>query len=438
MKTINCQLLVILCLNLVICLQAQPGPSIGLNNQPLSSDIICPEPVFTGSFYTSGYAVGSTVADFKLYGISGDSLVLSQALGSGKPVLLVSGSLTCPIFRNKLSVLNQVVSAYAGLLDVYVIYTLEAHPTDTSVYFGYINITSQNQTDGILFASPNTYGERKALADTLVQNYSLSAPLFLDGPCNPWWRNFGPAPNNAYVIRPNGTVAIQHGWFDRSPRNIFCELDTFLGVTSGLCTTGSSGGSFTLTIINQIATGIAGNTLYAYMDLINNSSQDCEIDIVKLQKQLPSGWETSFCADICYGTQDDSIRIVLPAGDTMHFSLDYFTTQIPDTGNVRLGFRNVQQPNNQYAFWTKGDTRTPVSAAGEGELNEEIRIYPNPFSHCFNLQKAGGLNYSIWTVNGQLISSGLISDSGDVCLDVPNGVYIIEVENNRQRLIRLD
>jgi hypothetical protein len=420
-----------------IQLNAQPAPFIGLNSVPQSVDAICPEPVFNGSFNTSGYVVGTTVGDFKLYGMNGDSLTLSQALSSGKPVLLVSGSLTCPIFRNKIPVINQVVSTYSGVLDVYVIYTLEAHPTDTSVYFGYVNITSQNQTDGILFPSPLSYGERKALVDTLLQRHSLTAPVFLDGPCNPWWKHFGPAPNNAYVIRPDGTVAIHHGWFDRSPRNIFCELDTFLGINSGLCNTSGSGGSFALNILNQTATGTPAATLYAYIDIVNTSAQDCQIDIMKLQKQLPGGWESSFCADICYGIQDDSIRITLPAGDTMHFSLDFFTTSLPDTGNIRLGFRNAQHPNNQLAFWTKGDTRNSVSNKDADAITISKSIAPNPFKDCFEISDSEGMPYVVWTMEGRVAASGVVSELGRVCPNLLEGSYILEVNSIPYRIVRL-
>jgi len=160
---------------------------------------------------------------------------------------------------------------------------------------------------------------------------------------------------------------------------IFCELDTLLGVTSGLCNS-TTGGSFTINIVNQTAMGALGSTLYAFVDVLNSGTNDCEIDIFKLQQQLPTGLVTSFCADICYSTQDDSIRILFPAGDTMHFSLDCFTTRLADTGNVRLGFRNVDQPNNQYVFWCIGDTGMPVNSLLSLTNTLSLNVYPNPFS----------------------------------------------------------
>jgi len=436
MKTKIYYVLLLLLSLIFVLLKAQPAPFIGLNALPQMGDPICSEPVFTGSFFTSGYAVGATVSDFKLYKINGDSVTLSQVLGGGKPVLLVSGSLTCPVFRNKLADIQQVATAYAGLLEVFIVYTIEAHPTDTSVYYGYINTTSQNQTDGILFPSPLNYGQRVALADTLIQKYGVSVPVLIDGTCNEWWKHYGPAPNNAYVIRPNGTVAIHHGWFDRSPRNIFCELDTFLGVTSGLCNMGSTSGGFTLNILNQVSTGSPGSVLYNYIDIINNSTQDCEIDINKIQQMIPVGWKTAFCADICYSTQEDSIRILLLAGDTMHFSLDYFTGAIPDTGNIRLGFRNVNNPSNQFAFWTKGDTRTSTHAVDLAPTKDVVQVFPNPFNRCFSIPGKAFTPFSIWNSEGRQIQSGTTSEEGQICTeDITEGIYFLHIENIVKKVI---
>jgi hypothetical protein len=50
----------------------------------------------------------------------------------------------------------------------------------------------------------------------------------LDGSCNAWWLNFGPAPNNAYLIKPDGTVAVKHGWFDKPPADMTHDIDSVL------------------------------------------------------------------------------------------------------------------------------------------------------------------------------------------------------------------
>src|SRR4051794_19849988 len=97
--------------------QAQLLPSIGLTTQPANSATLCEPPYYTGSFYTSGYQVGDTVPDFKLYSLSGDSLILSQQLQLHKPVLLIAGSLTCPVFRSKVPIINQVMATYGASIN---------------------------------------------------------------------------------------------------------------------------------------------------------------------------------------------------------------------------------------------------------------------------------------------------------------------------------
>src|SRR6187551_3614807 len=115
---------------LSIITDAQPvlKPSIGLNALPSDNDNICNEPLFLGSFFSSGLQAGDTAYDFTLFDMNGDSLHLADLLNQGKPVLLVAGSYTCPVFRGKVDVINDVMSTYAGQLNAYVIYTLEAHP----------------------------------------------------------------------------------------------------------------------------------------------------------------------------------------------------------------------------------------------------------------------------------------------------------------------
>lgn len=303
-------------------------------------------------------------------------MVLSERLATGKPVLLIAGSLTCPVFMGKIPTINQVISTYGNQVEVYVVYTLEAHPTDTSVYFGYVNIGTANQNAGILFPQPLTYGARKHMADTMSYWATLNAQVLLDGPCNPWWSTFGPAPNNAYLIDTNGQIFAKHGWFHKNSDNIFCDLDSLLNVNSGLCTQSPGNGSFQVQVLNNLSNGNPGTILYDYANLINNSNDQVSIGIKKLQKNHPVGWQTAFCADVCYSPTDDSITLTIPAQDTLLFSLDFITNQTPDTGQVRVGFRNISNPNNNTQVTFRAST-LPLSV-GSTAAASGLTVYPNP------------------------------------------------------------
>ena len=207
-------------------------PSIGLVNLPADASTICAIPTYTGSFTTSGYMAGDTIPHFQLYDKNGTGMDVLTVLQTGKPLLLIAGAYTCPVFRQKIVRINQVAATYSNQINIYVVYVVEAHPVtpDVSPYSGGVWTTSENQTEGILYAQPTTYGVKKQMVNNMLANnlYTLSVPVLIDGPCNAWWLNFGPAPNNAYLIWPNGVIYKKHGWFDKAPENIMTDINSML------------------------------------------------------------------------------------------------------------------------------------------------------------------------------------------------------------------
>ena len=423
--------LLVFCLLGNLQLSAQLLPSIGLVTQPLNSATLCNQPFYTGSFYNTGYQRGNTVPDFKLYKLNGDSLVLSQALLGGKQILLIAGSLTCPVFRAKVNTINQVASTYSNAIDIYVVYTLEAHPTDTSVYFGYVNVTSQNNSAGILFPQPKTYAARKAMVDTMSAWVNLQVPVLIDGPCDQWWTNFGPAPNNSYLIGTNGVVRSKHGWFHKSPDNIYCDLDSLLNINSGLCTNANTPpGQFTVNVINDQVSGNPGDLLYDYLQLINTSSLTCNIKIKKLQKDLPASWETAFCADICYGIADDSVQLAMEPYDTLLFSLDFFTGALPDTGSVKVGMKNTGKSNNSFVFTLRASTLQNNLSLNKLTAANSLLPFPNPANSTvlFPFVNEGDL-VRIINTQGLSVFDGTGVKQVDVH-DWPPGLYFGVINGN--------
>ena len=109
--------------------QVQLLPFIGLSTQPLDTDSICTIiPRSQGNPWIP-INEGDTMSDFTLWDISGNSITLSSVLNSGKRALIVSGSYTCPIFRNHMTDLNAVNAQFSNEIECFVVYTLEAHPT---------------------------------------------------------------------------------------------------------------------------------------------------------------------------------------------------------------------------------------------------------------------------------------------------------------------
>lgn len=408
--------------------QTQPG--IGLNSLPSDTDSICPIPVYTGSFNNTGYAVSDTVPDFTLYDLNGTAYTLSALLQNNTPVLLISSSLTCPVYRGKIPVINQMASVYGSLLQIFIVYTVEAHPViDISPYSGTVWTTSSNQTENILFRQPVTYGERKSMVDTMLSLFTINVPVLIDGPCNNWWLNYGPAPNNAYLIKTDGTVAAKHPWFNNAPLNMFCSVDSLLGFNSGLCTTFGNNGLFYFALdLDSMQYGQPGQTLAIHATITNNSvNQNVVMDIIKRQINIPAGWGSALCADICYAPTDDSIRITVPPATVQPFIFYFYTDSTPAQGMVRVLFRNIYNNQNRHFQNFYGFTNTTEIIQPESHYNDVI-VYPNPA--CDELILNANKDYLHYTLIDQ---SGAVHRRGAIgsilnLEGLPSGLYYLQLE----------
>lgn len=417
------------------------GPDIGIHSLPADTDSICPIPFYLGDFDTIGIPVGNPIPAFTLFDYAGDSVNVRDLLQQGKPLLIVNGSYTCPVFRGKTSIINQVAATYGSALNVMVVYTVEAHPvTDDSPYFGFPNPGYQNTNAGILFRQPVTYGERRDMVWELQDSLPMNVPVYLDGPCNNWWLNFGTAPNNAYLVDSTGAVAAYHGWFDKYPEDIFCDIDQLLGTTSGLCGGAATGDFEFLLDGDSVHYGVPGDIIHGYGKLINHTTQPVNVLMMRLQENIPADWSSSMCVDVCYPPSVDSTILQIDPGDTLTYTMYFYTSAIPNTGDIRMGWRNESNTQNRYRQWFRAITDS--SLVGIKMINEpfgRIRTYPNPATDHFYIfpevewVPAGTLfDLEIRDLNGTLIHRQDLFNHQSCPLSLekfPNGVLFWQIRH---------
>ncbi|MBK9175247.1 MAG: redoxin domain-containing protein [Flavobacteriales bacterium] len=374
-------------------LSAQPSllPSIGIGSLPADGDPICNLPVQTPPIASCGRPEGEQAADFTLYDLDGNAFNLEAALLAGKPVLMVSSSYTCPVFRNKVPRINAVAAQYADQLTTIVVYTPEAHPdVDISPYFGAVNTGQANIDAGILYEQPDTYGERKAILQDMLADMTIDVPVYLDGPCNEWWDYYGPQPNNAYLIDLNGTIHTHHDWFDKLPENIDCDIADLLGIAPPPACNGQTfGGQFSMEwVSNDTVHGIGGTTLTAHMRLSNTSAtEDVLVRVVKLQNQLPAGWGSSLCLDVCYLPDVDTAIVPIAAGEIMEFYYYFYSTPGSATGYTRIGLRNEIDNSNNFTREVWGMAEGGVGMAESSPVERSLP-YPQPCATDFVMPAA--------------------------------------------------
>ncbi|AKD54710.1 deiodinase-like protein [Spirosoma radiotolerans] len=167
-------------------------------------------------FNKIGYQKGDKIKNVTLLSIDGETVNFAKVMANNKPLLLISGSYTCDISRRNIPDINALTVRYKDRANVYLVYTIDAHPSDVVSPYSKnnrIEIAPANTRDQVEASQPKTYSERKLLARKWQQRNNLLAPVLVDNPTNDFWLAFGQAPNMAFLINPDGTVYYKQVWF---------------------------------------------------------------------------------------------------------------------------------------------------------------------------------------------------------------------------------
>lgn len=149
----------------------------------------------------------------------------------GKPAVIILGSVTCPVFRGRVSAINALADDLGDDASVLVVYTIEAHPSgSTSPYASAEWIPDRNRSEGAVKAQPATMEERMVLARELTEKFGLRAPLAVDTMDNATWQACGSRPNSAVVLDAEGRVVFTQEWAEPEALNkVLSELVSTAG-----------------------------------------------------------------------------------------------------------------------------------------------------------------------------------------------------------------
>jgi hypothetical protein len=353
------------------------GPSIGLASVPNVSDEICDIPFYPEiDDELEGLTEGDLIPDFTLYTPDNTPVQASSVLSDGKPALFIGGSYTCWVFRDQVATINYLQDLYADQLHIYIIYTVEAHPDgDISPYYGYVNTGDRNFDEGILYSQPQTYGQRKAVVNDMLDAMEINVPVLIDGPCNEWWSAFGTNPNPAYLIDTNGIIYDAEKWFDRFPENTLGAIEGLFGIT--IDGEPTPAGEITAEAAEECVHGETGETVVADGSITNIDTIDAYLDIYRIDTELPAGWETSICTDICYPPDVEEASMYVDAGQTLPMHIYFYTTGPDAVGYVTILIRNHYVPANAYTYVFKACTGDAVPVDDSMQY-ADVFIYPNP------------------------------------------------------------
>ena len=161
-----------------------------------------------------GPLVGEEAPALSLHDTMGREVELAS-LWTKTPLVLVTGSYSCPVYRTRAAGLQRLFDRYSARVKFAVLYTVEAHPAGSaSPYSAAEWLTDENKKENILLTQPATFEERARLASQSRTALGLEMPVLVDGMDNAGWEEYGNAPNACYLINSEGEVRLRQDWFD--------------------------------------------------------------------------------------------------------------------------------------------------------------------------------------------------------------------------------
>ena len=214
---------------------AQYG-DFGLAEQPADSASV-DDIIFYGDYMdmSGGYNVDDTVYNFTVYDYDGNPVELYEELAGPKPVILVSGSVSCIRFRNVFdpNIPGQEVWSARNFIYDHIddynwifIYGVEAHPTDGNCPS---NCPPTVNTDTAV-VQPSIYAERRWAMQNWQEspNHDFPFTMYADNPDNALYNTFFQRPFGLIALNCDGTVGIRADWvttFFNNADNIQSMID---------------------------------------------------------------------------------------------------------------------------------------------------------------------------------------------------------------------
>lgn len=135
--------------------------------------------------------IGEPFRDAPLWTLDGARVRLSDYL-QGKPLVLETGSITCPMYAASAAPMQELAAGHPEL-DFVLMYVREAHPGERT--------EAHSDLDAKIAAARRSAGRHGDRRTTLVDD--------VDGTAHRLW---GAMPNSVFVIAPDGTVLYRTMW----------------------------------------------------------------------------------------------------------------------------------------------------------------------------------------------------------------------------------
>ncbi|MDD5277132.1 MAG: redoxin domain-containing protein [Methylovulum sp.] len=143
-------------------------------------------------FSRSACRPGQTIPDIKVTTDKGRTTTLYE-MAKDKPLMLVTGSITCPMTISSLPLLNDLQANSGDKINIVLVYVREAHP-------------------GEHYPQPCDMDGKHRHAQDLKEKYVLNFPVIVDGLDGPLHKMLDVKPNSVHIMDAEGKILLQSLW----------------------------------------------------------------------------------------------------------------------------------------------------------------------------------------------------------------------------------
>ncbi len=169
--------------------------------------------------------------------------------------------------------------------------------------------------------------------------------------------------------------------------------------------------AFSVFFDDTLSSGKAGEELADYGTLYNLTDSLITVYVVRENENLPAGWSTSLCFDTCATPEIDTLTAAVEAGDSLEFSVHFFTGDDAGQGYVDLSIFVEGSPDTFFQTLHAETQSTDIAGAATFNPGEFYLFgnFPNPFNNSTSIRfyapaKILSTTLSVFNVSGQLVA----------------------------------
>lgn len=205
---------------------------------------------------------------------------------------------------------------------------------------------------------------------------------------------------------------------------------------------------FLVEVENTYISAEPGNTIIFEVNLTNLTAEDLILYCVKEADEIPDDWSCSFCLNICYSSEMDSIATCedffsepLAPGETRLLTIDVFTHQTNiGTAKINVNIGSNEYPENDVSISLEAETLLTGMEDNTSGFNYDLsQNFPNPFNPSTNISfvipESGNVTLKVYDILGrkvaEVVNEYLTAGKHELIFigsDLPSGVYFYKIQ----------